>query len=96
VLKTEIEGIDLDQLPLRQALSAGNYLVDEKPTVIINALDEREGAILARVGLFFGCVNAGSCCADDPTPVEPHREYCVIQLEIARDTGETTARLVDD
>ena len=95
VLKEEIERIGVDELPLRQALQRGNFLVDEKPVVMINGIDALEETIVARVGLFFAGIDTGSCCANDPTPVQPHHEYCVIQLEIDRATGKTRITLLD-
>ncbi len=95
MLKEEIERIGVDELPLRQALQRGNFLVDEKPVVMINGIDALEETIVARVGLFFAGIDTGSCCANDPTPVQPHHEYCVIQLEIDRATGETRITLLD-
>ena len=94
-LKADIERIDIGELPLQRALSSGNYVLDEKPTVMINGVDAHADVITARVGLFFSSVNAGSCCADDPTPVEPQHEYCVIQFDIDRATGETRVALLD-
>lgn len=93
-LKAEIERIGIGELPLQRALTSGNYVLDEKPTVLINGVDEHDDVIIARVGLFFAGINAGSCCAGDPTPVEPHLEYCVIQFDIDRATGETQVTLL--
>ena len=94
-LKKEIERMGIDELPLRQALHGGNFLLDEKPVVMVNGVDELQDTIVARVGLFFAGIDAGSCCANDPSPVQPHHEYCVIQLEIERATGETCITLLD-
>lgn len=95
VLKAEIETTDVGELPLQQALRSGGYALDEKPTVLVNGAEERDGVVVARVGLFFASIDAGSCCADDPSPVEPYQEYCVLQLEIERSTGETQICLLD-
>ncbi len=94
-LKAELGSLDAEQWPLQQALCSGNYVLDEPPTVMINGVDEHEDAIVVRVGLFFAGINAGSCCNNDPTPVEPHSEYCVVQLTIDRATGETGIALLD-
>ena len=95
ILKAEIEGIAVGAWPLQQALRRGGYVLDETPTALINATEERGGVIVARVGLFFSSIDAGSCCADDPTPVEPYQEYCVLELEIEPVTGKTQVCLLD-
>ncbi|MCP5413031.1 MAG: hypothetical protein H6961_00200 [Chromatiaceae bacterium] len=87
--------MDTAELPLQRALRYGNYVLDQPPTVIINGVDEREGAIVVRAGLFFAGVDAGSCCASDPTPVESHQEYCVLQLTIDPATGDARIELLD-
>jgi hypothetical protein len=95
VLKKEIERLDTDAFPLQQALTQGNFLPDDKPTIVINGIDELEDIIVVRVGLFFSGIDTGSCCTDDPTPVQPHCEYCVIRLEIERVTGEGRVTLLE-
>jgi hypothetical protein len=95
VLKAEVEGLGVDELPLRQALRSGNFVIDARPRVMVNGVDERGDAIIARLGLFFAGIDAGSCCSEDPTAVEPHPEYCELELEIDRVTGETRVSLLD-
>ena len=96
VLKDEIEQCAVEELPLSQALRYGNYVADEKPAIMVHRVEKRGSCIVARIGLFFAGIDAGSCCANDPTPVQPRHEYCVIQLEIEHDTGETKFRLIDE
>lgn len=96
VLKEEIERRAVDELPLAKALRYGNYLADERPAAMIHRVQQHGGFIVARIGLFFAGVDAGSCCANDPTPVDPHHEYCIIQLEIERATGEASVQLIDE
>jgi hypothetical protein len=95
VLKEEIEHLVISEFPLAQALQFGNFVADERPTVMINSIEDRGDHVAVRVGVFFAGINAGACCADDPTPVESHHEYCVVQMEVDLATGETQARLVD-
>ena len=96
VLKDEIEQRAVDELPLSHALRYGNYVADERPAVMLHRVEQRGSFIVARIGLFFAGIDAGSCCANDPTPVQPHHEYCVVQLEIEYETGETKVRLIDE
>ena len=95
VLKDEIERLAISELPLAQALRFGNFVADERPTVMINSIEDQGDHVTVRLGLFFAGINAGACCADDPTPVESHHEYCVVQIHVDLATGEAQARLVD-
>ena len=94
-LKAELETLGVNDLPLQRALSSGNYVLDQKPMAMINAVEEHDGAIVARVGLFFAGMDVGSCCVNDPTPVEPHDEYCELRLSIDPATGDTRVTLLD-
>ncbi len=94
-LKEELEATSPDALHLERALNAGNYLLDDPPTVLVNGFEERDGVIAARIGVFFGVVDAGDCCIDDPAPQTPHEEYCELELRIAKEDGETRVRLLD-
>lgn len=96
VLGEEIRRLPVGELPLQQALRSGSFVLDEPPEVIVNGIDEYPDRLDVRIGLFFAAIDAGSCCADDPTTVEPHQEYCVIRLEIERATAETRIVLLDD
>lgn len=93
VLKDEIAQLDVGELPLQRALRSGSYLCDEKPTVMINGIEDHGDRIVARVGVFFTGVDAGSCCANDPTAVEPQEEYCVLRFDIERESGEAMVSL---
>ena len=94
-LTAEIACMGVTEWPLQQALRSGNYVLDQPPTVMINGVDENGEAIVVRVGLFFAVADAGSCCNGDPSQVEPHEEYCVVQLTVDRSTGETRVELLD-
>ena len=95
VLKDEIAHLAISELPLAQALQFGNFVADERPTVMINSIEDRGDHVAVRAGLFFAGINAGACCADDPTPVESHHEYCVVQMQVDLATVEAQAHLVD-
>jgi len=96
VLKKEIEQLDADQLPLQQGLSAGNYVVGDKFSVMILDTSEDEGYIHAKAGIFYNSIIGGCACADDPTPVSELNEYCVVRLDIDKKTAETTIALLTD
>lgn len=90
VLKDEIRNIDITLLPLQQGLSRTSYVSDgDIDAVILNVADS-ENSIRIKTGIFYAGINAGSCCADDPTPVSEQTEYCELQLDIDKKTADTT------
>ncbi len=93
-LKKEIEQIDAAQLPLQQGLSTGSYAIDDKINVMIISVSEAAGSIRVKAGIFCSGVIAGCSCADDPTPVNKESEYCVVQLDINKQTAATTVVLL--
>lgn len=94
ILKTEIEQLDAEQLPLQQGLSTSSYALDDKLNVRIISVSEEANFIRAKVGIFYTGIIAGCSCADDPTPVEEQNEYCVVRLDIDKTTAETTVVLL--
>jgi len=94
VLKREIEGLGARDLPLQQGLSTGSYALDHGLRAMILAAYEGPTAIRVRAGIFYSGIIAGCSCADDPTPVDEHNEYCEVQIDIDRATGETTVALL--
>lgn len=94
-LKREIEQLGVDQLPLQQGLSSGNYALAEPVTATILDVAEMENVIRVRAGIFFSSVIGGCSCADDPTPVDKITEHCEIRLDIDKATAATTIALVD-
>lgn len=94
VLKREIEQVDAGQLPLQQGLSTGSYVVDSKLNAMIIGVSEVAGFIRVKAGIFYSGIIAGCSCADDPTPVNEESEYCVVQLDIDKQTAETTIALL--
>lgn len=96
-LKREIECMDADQLPLQAGLTTGSYADAEGLRAMILGVDEGEAVVRVRAGLFYYGVIAGCNCADDPTPVDRHSEYCEVQLDIDMVTGSAqVALLLDD
>lgn len=95
VLKNEIEAIDPGLLPLQQGLTATSYARQKSVSaMVINATEEAQ-VVHAKVGIFFSGIIAGSCCADDPTPVEDQNEYCVMRFDIDKRSAETSVVVVD-
>lgn len=89
-----LQALDISALPLQQALAHSSHVSDSPRTVMI--LDSSATAELIRVktGIFYAGVIAGSCCADDPTPLCEQTEYCELQVEIDRQTAVMQASLL--
>lgn len=94
-LKTEIEQLNAEHLPLQQGLTRSNYAMDNKiEAMILNVADDNQ-FIHAKVGIFYSGIIAGCNCADDPTPVEEQNEYCEVQFVINKQTAETSVMLLE-
>ena len=96
ILRREIEDLGAGHLPLQQGLSTGSYAIDHALQAMILRVSEGPTTVQVQAGLFYSGIIAGCSCADDPTPVEEHSEYCEVQLDIDKTTGETTVALLSD
>ena len=94
-LTQELEHLAPDVLPLQQGLSTGSYASDTNVKVVILSISEGTEGIHAKVGVFYTGIIAGCSCADDPTPVDENPEYCEVQLDIDKQTAETTITLLN-
>ena len=94
-LKHEIQQLDHALLPLQQGLSQSSHVSDAAIKVLVLKLTETDQAILARTGIFYAGIIAGSCCSDDPTPVSENTEYCEVLFEINKITAVTALTLLD-
>lgn len=95
-LKQAIESINPATLPLQQGLSQGSHVTDDPlKTIIINYVEE-EDSIQVKAGIFYSSIIAGCSCADDPTPVDTNQEYCVLQFDIDKNTGEADVKLLGE
>jgi hypothetical protein len=95
-LKGEVAQLDADRLPLQQALSTSSHVTDSQPTVTIIRASDDEDLIHIKAGIFYSGIIAGCSCADDPTPIDEQNEYCVVQIEINKQTAEATITLLDE
>ena len=93
-LKREIECLGAEHLPLQEGLSVGSYALDHALQAMILSVSEGPKAIRVHAGLFYAGIIAGCSCADDPTPVDEHSEYCEIQLDIDKTTGDASVSLL--
>lgn len=86
VLKEEIEQLDAEMLPLQQGMSQSSYI----------SVADKAGFIRVKAGIFYSGVIAGCNCADDPSPIDEQPEYCEVEFEIDKATGETIVRLLTE
>ena len=96
VLKQELQGLGITDLPLQQGITSGSYVVDKPFKVMVIESAEADNHIRARVGIFYAGIIAGCNCSDDPTPVDETTEYCEVEILIDKTTGEFTASLQPD
>lgn len=95
-LKTDIEAITPDLLPLQQGLSMSSYVADQKFAVTVLNIFEHEQIIRIKAGIFYSGILAGCSCADDPSPSNENPEYCVVQIDINKRTAEATVALLPE
>lgn len=93
-LKTELEQLGHEQLPMQAGLSNSSYVTDTPYTAVILGSEIQEGFILVRAGLFYTGIIAGCSCADDPGPIDEINEYCEIELLIEKTSGNASIKLL--
>ncbi len=93
-IKSEIEQLNADQLPLQAGLSQSSYISEDPFRVMIINTTGTEHCIQVRAGIFYTGIIAGCNCSDDPTPVDTLPEYCEVDFEINITSGETNVVLV--
>jgi len=81
---------------LQAGLSQSSYVSDANINVLILNVTDTNDDILAKTGIFYAGVIAGSCCADDPTPMSEQTEYCEVLFNINKLTAKTTVALLKD
>lgn len=96
VLKGEVEKLDIDQLPLQQALSKSSHVTDSPRSVTIIRISDDDNLIHIKAGIFYSGIIAGCSCADDPTPIDEQNEYCVVLIAISKQTAEAAVTLLNE
>jgi len=94
VFRAELEELEHGNLPLQQGLARSSYVSDSKISAVLINYREQNLQIIIKAGIFYHGINAGSCCADDPTPVGEEAEYCEMQFEINSVTGDAIVSIV--
>ena len=93
VLKEEIQKLDHSMLPLQEALSQSSHVSDTKISLVILKASESRDSICVKAGVFYAGIIAGSCCADDPTPISENTEYCEVLIAINKTTADAVVTL---
>lgn len=96
VLNEELQQIEKTQLPLQQGLTLTNRVADTDISFMLLNAEETQQALLVTVLVFYNGIEAGDCCADDPTPVCEQPEQCSLKLIIHKPNGETDISLRED
>ena len=94
-LTKEVLLLDKSKLPLQQALEQSSYVSESDFSIVILNTNETDTDIIVKVGVFFTGIIAGSCCSDDPTPVDELQEYCELEFKIDKETAEVTITLLE-
>ena len=95
-LKTDIAALPPERLPLQQALCHSSQVGGGSLRPVILAVEETPRGMRVKAGIFYTGVVAGSCCADDPGPLDEENEYCELLLEIPFQGEEVTVTLLPD
>ena len=93
ILVNELKQLDADDLHLQEGLIHGSYGSKDDVSLMILGVSDEVGAIQAKVGVFYTSVIAGCNCADDPTPVDVHNEYCELIIMINKEDASATIRI---
>lgn len=92
--KAEIGALGAERLPLQAGLSQSSHVSGAEISVMILNVTETSALIRVKAGIIYAGINAGSCCADDPTPINEQTEYCEVQFEINKTTAEATVTVL--
>ncbi|MEQ1915858.1 MAG: hypothetical protein ABL856_03950 [Gallionella sp.] len=96
IFKQELAQFGRDYLPLQQALRQGSSVLDTPLTVLMHDARTDAQQLRIRAGIFYQSVTAGCSCADDPTPLNEHTEYCEVQVLIDTRDARASVMLVED
>lgn len=94
VFKQEVSQLDTSVLPLQAALAHSSHVSESPIEPVVLTRSETEAVIHIKTGIFYSGLIAGSCCADDPTPLCEQTEYCELQIDIDKRTGEVSIALL--
>jgi len=93
-LKSEIELLDINHLPLQQGLSHSSVALDDELEAVILEKSATADKIFVIAGIFYFGIIAGCNCSDDPSPVDRLNEYCEVRITIDKHTGVADIQLI--
>lgn len=96
IFKDEVACLDIEQLPLQQALTQGSYASKRDIKVTINTMSETQGTLQVRAGIFYSGILPGCACSDDVAPESVYPEYCSVLIVIDKVTAEARVELLAD
>lgn len=96
ILKSEIQAIDPDLLPLQQGLSLSSYVGKTPFSAVILSSTDKPDSIQVKAGIFYTGIIAGCSCSDDPSPTDEQNEYCELLFVINKQTAATAITLLID
>jgi hypothetical protein len=89
VFKDEVSQLEPDSLPLQAGLSRSSYVADDPLRLMLLDRSTNTDINTVKAGVFYSGIDAGSCCADDPSTICRQTEYCELLFMINRQTAET-------
>ncbi|MGD2082535.1 MAG: hypothetical protein PVF91_06190 [Chromatiales bacterium] len=90
-LKSAVERLGPDQLPLDLGVGQGGRVARRPVTATVLSVAEGDRYVKAEVGIFFTEVVGGCSCGDDPVE---ENAYCELRISIDRVTRGATFDLV--
>ena len=96
VLRSEIERLPHDSLPLQEGLRLSSAVSEEPFQAMILRVTESDDQIVALATLFYSGVIAGCSCADDPTPLDTQTESCQLEIRLDRQDARVRFALLPD
>lgn len=92
-LKSELERLGADRLPLDQGVCHGGRVADDPIAVSVLRVADEAAEIVADVGVFFGEIIAGCSCGDDP---QMRHAYCELRVRIDKTTAAAAFAPIPD
>ena len=93
VLKTELEQLPAEFLPLQEGLSYSSMVSDQPFSVVVLGCVQLLETVRVSANIFYEGVVAGCSCADDPTPVDTVKECIEVQFTMDRRSGDVQIEL---
>ncbi len=90
---SELEGC---LLPLQEGLRQSSHALLDEFKVMVLSTNETDSHLDVKAGIFYAGIIAGCSCADDPTPINEHAEFCHCLFTIDKQTAVTRIQLIEE